>query len=309
MTAIWHSAEGKWSLLQPVGFQDEATLHTLAEATPELLPLAGSPLLAILGREVRLGAGAADLVGIEANGRLAIIEIKLKANPEARRAVVAQVLAYAAYLHRMSFDELESTVLASHLVRRGFSTIADALSNLTQSPVDAAELRASVEENLATGAFRLVLVLDEVPTELVRVVGYLQAIGSNIVIDLISISAYDVNGDRVVVPQRVEPERVASAFTEVRSSKGKQDPVTVPGSADFVAAIASAAAEDQPNLRRLADWADGLAMRGLAVLATTHGVWRKTLRVRVKGTDAGMVTVVTDSGGSLWLWPTVLVLT
>ncbi|MEO6397803.1 MAG: hypothetical protein ABIP13_05000, partial [Tepidiformaceae bacterium] len=42
-----------------------------------------------------------------------------------------------------------------------------------------------------------------------------------------------------------------------------------------------------------------------ARVATTHGVRRKTLRVLVKGTDSGMVTIVTDSGGSLWLWPTV----
>src|SRR3972149_3886245 len=103
MTAIWHNAGGKWGQLAPIGFEDEAALHDLVEESPEMLPLAGAPQLAILGREVRLGGGYADLLAGESSGRLAVIEIKLRTNPEARRAVVAQVLAYAAYLYGLAF--------------------------------------------------------------------------------------------------------------------------------------------------------------------------------------------------------------
>jgi RecB family endonuclease NucS len=98
MTAIWQNDGTGWHLLVPTGFPNEATLHNLVEQAPHLLPLAGNPQLIVVGREVQLGNGFADLIAIEPNGRIAVIEIKLARNAEARRAVIAQVLAYAAYL-------------------------------------------------------------------------------------------------------------------------------------------------------------------------------------------------------------------
>lgn len=49
--------------------------------------------------------------------------------------------------------------------------------------------------------------LDEAPAELIRLVGYLETMTSGLVIDLIAVSAYEVNGTRIMVPQRVEAER------------------------------------------------------------------------------------------------------
>jgi RecB family endonuclease NucS len=101
VTAIWHHDGTGWALLPPVGFPDEATLHALSEQAPQLLPLAGSACLVIVGREVQLGSGWADLVALEPSGRVVLIEIKLGHNAEARCAVVAQVLTYAASLYAM----------------------------------------------------------------------------------------------------------------------------------------------------------------------------------------------------------------
>ncbi len=98
MTAIWQNDESGWHLLSPTGFPNEEKLHILVEKAPHLLPLAGTPRLIVPGREVQLGNGYADLVTIEPTGRIAIIEIKLARNAEARRAVIAQVLAYAAFM-------------------------------------------------------------------------------------------------------------------------------------------------------------------------------------------------------------------
>lgn len=94
MTAIWQESPAhEWTLLKPTGFPDEKTLHDLVAAAPELLPLSGSPRVIVLGRQVLLGSGFADLLAIEPDGRPVIIEIKLRNNTESRRAVVAQVLA------------------------------------------------------------------------------------------------------------------------------------------------------------------------------------------------------------------------
>src|SRR5260370_21790841 len=102
MTAIWQNDGTGWHLLVPTGFPNEATLHDLVEQAPHVLPLAGAPQLIVLGREGQLGSGYADLIAIEPEGRMAIIDIKLAPNAEARRTVIAQVLAYASYLCRMA---------------------------------------------------------------------------------------------------------------------------------------------------------------------------------------------------------------
>jgi hypothetical protein len=96
VTAIWRNDGIGWTLLTPAGFPDEAALHRLAEDAPHILPLADAPRLVMVGREVQLGSGYADLVAVEPSGRVVVIEVKLARNAEARRAVVAQVLAYAA---------------------------------------------------------------------------------------------------------------------------------------------------------------------------------------------------------------------
>jgi RecB family endonuclease NucS len=88
----------RWRSLISASYPDEAALHKLVPDAPNMLPPSGSPRLTVLGREVWLGAGYADLIAVESSGRLVIIEVKLADNAEARRAVVAQVLSYAGYL-------------------------------------------------------------------------------------------------------------------------------------------------------------------------------------------------------------------
>ena len=127
MTAIWRKAGTAWSVLSPAGFPDEAALHGLVEEAPELLPLSGSPRLAIVGREVHLGSGYADLLAVESSGRLVVIEVKLAKSAEARRVVVAQVLTYAAYLRGMDRASLEHDLLGPYLSSHGLTSLSDAV--------------------------------------------------------------------------------------------------------------------------------------------------------------------------------------
>jgi hypothetical protein len=56
VSAIWErDTGGLWRPLAPASFPAEAASHDLVENAPQMLPLAGSPQLTILGREVRLG--------------------------------------------------------------------------------------------------------------------------------------------------------------------------------------------------------------------------------------------------------------
>ncbi len=103
---------------------------------------------------------------------MAVIEVKLARNSEARRAVVARVLTYAAFLHGMDVATLERDVLGRQLRDRGYDSLAGAISADDQEGAfESEEFAAALTANLATGAFRLVLVLDDAPDELVRLVG------------------------------------------------------------------------------------------------------------------------------------------
>lgn len=71
-------------MLEPVAYPAEAALHDLVQEAPQMLPLAGSPRLTVLGREVRLGTGSADLLAVESTGRRAVRCSPLSRPPDMR---------------------------------------------------------------------------------------------------------------------------------------------------------------------------------------------------------------------------------
>jgi hypothetical protein len=254
----------------------------------------------VVGREVQLGSGYADLVAVEPNGQIVLIEVKLSKNAEARRAVVAQILSYAAVLHGMDRRGLEQEVLGAHLEKRGFGTLADALQEVSS---DSEAVEDGIRESLTGGRFRLVLVLDDAPADLVRLVGYLEAVTDGLVIDLITVASYEVGGSRVIVPQRVEPER-HRAERAVDGPRRTEQGRLVPGSDDFRAWIEHAPEEHSALLTRVCDWAESLEAEGLVDLSTYHGTHGSMLLLpRLKLSGTGLVTIVGGSGGaSIKFW-------
>jgi hypothetical protein len=306
VTAIWGSdGEDRWRALEPAGFPAEAALHNLVQQAPQMLPLAGSPRLTVLGREVRLGSGFADLIAVESTGRLVVIEVKLAGNAESRRAVVAQVLSYAGYLQGLDAEQLESQILAGHLASGG-SVLAAAQASDQRHGIDPEAFRAGLATSLAEGGFRLVIVLDSVPDELVQVVGYLQSVTDKIDIDLITVAAYDVAGSQVLVPQRIEPGRRVRELSDAQVN-ARQSGVLYRGSAEFRAVIADLAPARRAVLERLADWADTLQASQLVRLDTYRGKnGMTTLLPRLAGDDAGLVSIYCDNGSAyLQFWRSV----
>lgn len=120
-------------------------------------------------------------------------------------------------------------------------------------------------------------------------------------------TAYDVGGSRVLVPQRVEPDRVidqAPAGTRVPVHRAEGELTS--GSTMFRKALEDSPPDHRAELTRLTDWADGLATRGLATLESYRGTTgRFTLLPRLPGEGRGLVTIWNDGGPSLSLWRTV----
>ena len=305
LAAIWRETTTTWELLPTTGFPDEAALHQLVERAPRLLPLAGAPDLVVIGREVQLGTGYADLLAVEREGRLVVIEVKLAKNAEARRAVISQVLAYASYLHGTDLETLEADVLKKHLRPRGFATLADAAASNDQSAsFDPQAFSDNLQRNLREGRFRLVIVLDSAPADLVRLAGYLETIADKLVIDLVTVSAYEVGGTRIMVPQRVDAERRAEDAPARPSSPSKG--VLTDGAEVFEAAIENAKPEERANLRKIVAWARALEKEGIVELTSFAGkAERWILLPRLQPDNAGLVSIWNDGRIQIGFWRSV----
>lgn len=166
------SGGGSWRSPANLAFEDERALQTLVQTSPGLLP--GDVPMAVVDEFPVPGIGSADLVGVSASGEITVVECKLRANPEIRRAVVGQLLAYAGGLWHMDYDDFAAT-----FAHRGRIPLAEAVATAVQvdekggEVPDPAALREAVSRNLAAGDFRLVIAVDEITPELKTIVRYM----------------------------------------------------------------------------------------------------------------------------------------
>ncbi|MFF4197835.1 hypothetical protein [Nonomuraea sp. NPDC001831] len=299
MTGIWRDTGDGLVPLPTQPFLREKDLHDSIERTPAMLPLRGQPRLVVLGREVPLGTGYADLIAMDADtGQPVIIEVKLAANSD-RRSVFTQVLGYASHLFQLSSETFEELV-RPHLAKRGSSSIADAIrTEVADGSVDMAAFQDNMRAALEEGRIRCVVVLDAASPDLIDLAGYLQAVtNERLDIDLVTVSAYKVQDSQVLVPQLIEPER-ATMRSPMRPSTSRREAKPTAGSALFIAGIEDADPTHGDYLRGLCEWAQQLESAGLATLYTTVGKGRWVLNLRLPGQDRGMLTIWNDRGAFL----------
>ena len=298
--------ESSWSRQPSVPFENEAILHRLIAETPAMLPLSGNPDLVVLGTEVPIGPGRADVVAVERGGRVVIIEVKLARNAEVRRAVVAQILSYAAHLHGLSIDEFEAVLGARLRIATDCATLVEAVAQEAQEgDFDEERFRSELGACLAAGRFRLVFVVDDAPAELVQLVGYLESMSDRWRIDLIRLSAYRIEGREILVPQRIDPERTEPESSGVPTRGPRFTGALVPGAADFEAAIERNPEDQRGALRMLTAWAKSLEAAGLVRLESYHGKGRMILLPRLQPDNVGLVTIWNENGASLQFWRSV----
>lgn len=306
MTGIWRKDGDKWRLVTPSRIPDEDALQErIVDAIvndPQALPLSGQPRLTIVGQKVWLGNGEADVLAIEGDGRPVVIEAKLARNQEARRKVVAQALEYAADLHRMPVDGLEG-ILGSQLKERGYETIAEAVGAVEQDViVDNKAFYASLSEHLARGSFRIVFLLDAAPPVLVKLAGFLEAITDRVVVDLVTISTYDVGIEQIFLPQRIDPERSPEPPPVWSGSDRQGRTPPTEGSKRFQESISSATNRDQEGLlQKLVNWADALEKEGLCRWQTSETRNETNLLSTLSDRKAGMARI-NNASGTAYLW-------
>ena len=156
-----------WRVPETETWKDERSLQEIVGQNPTILPGVVSGPQAVLEFPI-YGMGRVDVLCVEQDGSITICEVKLRRNPEIRRQVLGQVLAYAAGLTAMSYDEVD----AEWRARKG-TTLAGSVLSPDADPGEVAEFQRAVASRLRRGHFRLILAVDELTDELRSTLGYL----------------------------------------------------------------------------------------------------------------------------------------
>jgi hypothetical protein len=157
-------SDGDWKQPESTSYGNEAELQELLASTPSLLP--GDDLLAVVREFGIPGVGSVDLVAVSSTGGIMVVECKLRANPQIRREVVGQALAYAGGLWRMPYEDF-----VAEFERRAATPLSDLIDE--SGELDTGEFQSGIESSLTAGDFRVVIAVDEITPELRTVVEYL----------------------------------------------------------------------------------------------------------------------------------------
>ena len=292
MAELWTEAGDGWEVASPVGYEQEEELKELIELNPRLLPLSCSPHLTVLGREVYIGNCLIDVLAVESTGRPVVIEAKLASNYEARRRVVAQLLEYGAVLMGIDASELEDGPRLSSVADRGHDTIYQSVSGEPSSNApDEDSFYSTMQAHLDRGDFRLVLVLDDAPLALLRIVHYLDKISADAVtIDLITVRMYDVDGARVVLTERVVPDPEELSISLAPTATGSS-PVRSEGADVFRNSTADVTGDARTLFDRLITWAEDLSELPHVRLRSGEGMDSIMLYPQIASEDVGLVTI------------------
>jgi hypothetical protein len=224
--------------------EKERELRNRIWESPSLLPGFDAPAAAAKEVPVRR-AGSADVVVVDAEGKIAIVECKRAANPECRRWVIGQVLEYAAGLWKLEYEDFERLLAArGTALTKPFKDVPG---------WDGENFRSAVSRNLGAGAFQLIIAVDEMTESLKKKL-------NRAVVFLNCHTQPDVGVLAVALPRGAPPGEVYGEDCEgVGPLKPKLKPDRWTLMDEISSPDATLVAED------LLDWADSREPRGVRV--------------------------------------------
>ena len=253
--------------LRESAYDSESTLQHLIAEYPSLLAGdqidASSPRrLALVKREMGVpGASEAsnrwslDHLFIDQDGVPTLIEVKRSTDTRIRREVVGQMLDYAANaVVRWPVDRIRSAFESTN-VDRGLDPY-EVLRDLVGDD-DLDRFWATVQTNLQAGRIRLVFVADEIPTELRRVIEFLNVQMSPAEVLALEVRQYVCPGIETLVPRIIGQTSAAQQRKSTDSDPAPQwdEPM-------FFDALATNRGDSEvAAARRLLEWAIGQDLR------------------------------------------------
>ncbi|MDP3062855.1 MAG: hypothetical protein Q8O40_06560 [Chloroflexota bacterium] len=179
----------------------EAGLQKLLERDPSIIPMddirGDTEGLVFAVPEFPLPNNQSiDLLAFSGTGEIAIIECKRASNPEVKREVIGQTLEYAASLWHMSYEDLDARISGKNK-----QSLAETIKELAPDFEEVA-FRARVKEVLETGAFVLVIVVDQMNDDLRNTIQYLNACSASAFsIHALEMQVFLGDGVEVAVPE------------------------------------------------------------------------------------------------------------
>ncbi len=239
MTFLIRRPGDRWRQPSTTSYDDEAALQALLEASPDLLPI--DEPIAIVREFWVPTVGSVDLVGIGQSGLVVIVECKLRANPQIRREVVGQALAYAGGIWRMEPDDF-----FAELEVKSQTPLDDLIHTLGAD--DASDVRRALSESLNAGDFRIVIAVDDITPELRNIVEYLNARTAGFEIVALELAYSRQDDIEILVPEVYGLETADAKRSAATSSRRRW------GVAEVEAAFeASSIAALEPLGQRLID--------------------------------------------------------
>ena len=204
--------DGNWEPPATSAYVDEEQLKLLLKEVPGLL----WESTAVVDEFYIPRAGSVDLLAVSIDGSITLVECKLHKNPQIRREVVGQILAYAGGLWRTPYEDF-----ASRFAARAGRTLLDHLQNASGSQItDEDQLRASIHANLQSGTFRLVIAVDHITEELKFVIEWLNGhTASNIEVLALEAEYARDGGVEVLVPRFFGESTAKSAPTVAKMTE------------------------------------------------------------------------------------------
>jgi hypothetical protein len=184
-------------------FEQEDYLQQYIHSNPESIPLyeiEEDIRLLILAREFDTEVGPIDAVGVDQEGAIYLVETKLYKNPD-KRQVVAQVLDYGASLWHSTGPEQFLTQLEGHVTRAFGTNLGEKLKSFSRLDDEPAEaLLETMRQNFSNGAFRFVVLMDSLHSQLKKLVRF---INQNSRFDLFAVEMeyYKYEGYEIVIPK------------------------------------------------------------------------------------------------------------
>ena len=158
---------------------------------------------------MQVGDWSLDHLLVDQRGVLTFVEAKLLQNPEARRAVIGQILDYAAYAAE-NWTNGRLKQLAQDYWRSQHKDLSEVL-NEAFGEIDLDAFWNDVELNLAQSRIRLIIVADELRPEVRRVIEFLNEQLRTIQIFGLEIRCFGEEPNAVIVPFLIGQTQAAAA--------------------------------------------------------------------------------------------------
>jgi hypothetical protein len=159
------------------------------------------PRFALLRREMPVGDWSLDHLYVDQFGVLTLLEAKLLQNPESRRAVVGQIIEYAANARGRWASGMARQHAAKYWSTRG-EDLDDVLRSVFPN-LDLDQLWRDVESNLELGNIRLIIAADSIHPEVRRMIEYLNSEMKNVTVLGLELRVYGEEQGQMILAPRI----------------------------------------------------------------------------------------------------------